>query len=501
MPAITRDGSEPLLVAPEAQGEGYGGTDAVGTGDAPAITESEAKATVPSTVLVLVANVVGAGLFSMPWVLRQASVLSGLLLLTLICFLNGLSFVILAKCCDVAGCFNYKKIGTMALGPRLGTLVQVCILCYTTGSCISYVVLTGDFLVSDDSTGVFAQWAPHSKFLTTRSTVMICVALVFFLPLSLFKNLENLKHTSLLSFCSTLFATGLLIWCSVQGESKLVADGAVQNDAHEKKAAADIKWGSFSTSFFDALPIVNVAFTAHYNGLRFYQELQDRSIAKFARTIAISSSICLLVYGAAALSGYLVFGSATEGDVLENFQGAWPAAIAARLMLSCVVICCFPLAHHSLRTSLLTLFWPPLPADEAQRVRASAPPGPDGDDLRARADGYTTENAPRRIFIAVTVAAISFVTFIGVTVTKVEDVLGYKGAIFGSCIVYIFPPFMLGSLLRQRRHEKVGLEASNAWTRKLSPRDANECRLGSMALYGLITGLIAVVVTIIKQAG
>ena len=105
--------------------------------------------------------------------------------------------------------------------------------------------------------------------------------------------------------------------------------GAVQNDAHEKKAAADIKWGSFSTSFFDALPIVNVAFTAHYNGLRFYQELQDRSIAKFARTIAISSSICLLVYGAAALSGYLVFGSATEGDVLENFQGAWPAAIAA----------------------------------------------------------------------------------------------------------------------------------------------------------------------------
>ena len=131
-------------------------------------------------------------------------------------------------------------------------------------------------------------------------------------------------------------------------------------------------------------------------------------------------------------------------------------------------------------------------------MRASAPPGPDGDAMRARADGYTTENAPRRVFVGITLGAIAFVTFIGVTVTKVEDVLGYKGAIFGSCIVYIFPPLMLGSLLRQRGREKFRLETG---LRKLSPRDTNEYRLGSMAVYGLITGLIAVVVTVIKQAG
>jgi hypothetical protein len=40
-------------------------------------------------------------------------------------------------------------MGEMAMGgsPRFGKLVQFCCLMYTTGSCISYVILTADFLV------------------------------------------------------------------------------------------------------------------------------------------------------------------------------------------------------------------------------------------------------------------------------------------------------------------------------------------------------------------
>ena len=154
-----------------------------------------AKATTTTTVLNLINNVVGAGLFSMPWVLEESTVLSGLLLLCFCAILNGVSFIILAKCCDLAGTYNYKKMGTLALGPRAGVFIQSCILLYTTCSCISYVVLTGDFLVDPDS-GVLVHWAPNSPFLTSRPAVMFVIAICVFVPLCLLKNLEALKYVT-----------------------------------------------------------------------------------------------------------------------------------------------------------------------------------------------------------------------------------------------------------------------------------------------------------------
>ena len=77
------------------------------------------------SVLNLVNNVVGAGLFSMPWVLKQSSIVTGVVLLLFMAGLNGVSFVLLAKCCDLTGSFSYFDMGKMAFGPRFGVLVQV----------------------------------------------------------------------------------------------------------------------------------------------------------------------------------------------------------------------------------------------------------------------------------------------------------------------------------------------------------------------------------------
>ena len=197
-----------------------------GTEPAPPSGKSAvAKASVTATVLNLINNVVGAGLFSMPWVLQQSTILSGLLLLCFIRVLNGVSFIILAKCCDLAGTYNYKKMGTMAFGHRAGVFIQNCILLCTTCSCVSYVVLTSDFLVGA-GTGVFDHWAAGNAFLTSRPAVMGVVALTIFVPLCLLKNLEALKHTSCVSFCSTCFAAGLLMWSATRTDAQLSAAGA-----------------------------------------------------------------------------------------------------------------------------------------------------------------------------------------------------------------------------------------------------------------------------------
>ena len=71
-----------------------------------------------SSTVNLINNVIGAGLFSMPWCLAQSTIVSGLVVFVLICLLNVYSFVLLARCCTLTGCYSYLDIGRLALGPR-----------------------------------------------------------------------------------------------------------------------------------------------------------------------------------------------------------------------------------------------------------------------------------------------------------------------------------------------------------------------------------------------
>lgn len=133
----------------------------------------------------------------MPWVLYESTIVTGCVMLAFMAILNSASFLIIAKCCDLSGtfnykvhagtpnmraceqtlsltCFSFKEMGKQALGKSFGTVIQCCCLLYTAGSCISYVVLTGDFLVGASGgkgTGVFNKWA-QDTILSSRPFVM-----------------------------------------------------------------------------------------------------------------------------------------------------------------------------------------------------------------------------------------------------------------------------------------------------------------------------------------
>ena len=114
----------------------------------------------------LINNVIGAGLFSMPWCLAQSTVYAGCAVFVIVCLLNVVSFVLLAQCCTMSGCYSYLEIGRQAIGPRFGRAAQGTAMFYACGSLISYVVLAGNFLLGQ-GTGVLALAAgSHSTFLS-----------------------------------------------------------------------------------------------------------------------------------------------------------------------------------------------------------------------------------------------------------------------------------------------------------------------------------------------
>ena len=470
---------------------------------------SEGSGIFPS-VLNLTNNILGAGLFSMPWCLSQASVVSGVLLLVLCAGLNTVSFVILCKCCELSGEYSYLKMGRVALGPQFGLMIQYVVALYAVGSTISFVVLTGDFLVGED-TGLFEYFANNTILYNpkdetaSRAFVVAITTLLFFLPLSLLRRIDGLKYTSFFGCMASLFAGILTVYVyGWKPEGSLLPD--------ESRGDLDIMFFGFPLSFWAAVPITNVAFTAHYNAPRFYEELKNRSLKRIGIIAAGAMGSSMLLYVTVGVTGYLTFGKLTLGNVLENYAPSFSLAIGARLAVATVVILTCPLATHSLRSSILTLLY---------------------------GDVYTTDNAPMRLIWAIASVVVLFCGVVGTIFTKVEVVLAYKGGIFGSMMVYIFPPLMLVALkVREKRlfrHADLTFEHpknvvlnddteravrhpneldsdQNVMTADPQPAELRETLaamfqqrenlgLAMLFVWGVVGGILSVGVTILMQAG
>jgi hypothetical protein len=183
----------------------------------------------------------------------------------------------------------------------------------------------------------------------------------------------------------------------------------------------------------------------------------------------------------------------TLGNILENFAPNYGLAIGARIAVVMVVMFTVPLTAHSLRGSVLALFYE---------------------------NKYDNESVPRSLIAVIASLVILGCGLTGVIFTKIEVVLAYKGGIFGSCLVYIFPPLMLVALrLREERRE----DGSTCLQTMLMPPSLEDgdtqppasfrstliamftrrqnWYLAVMFSWGILAGTLSVGVTILSQAG
>jgi len=193
---------------------------------------------------------------------------------------------------------------------------------------------------------------------------------------------------------------------------------------------------------------------------------------------------------------YLTFGNQTVGDILKNFNPDDKLAIVARLALACVVIFTYPLANHSVREGVINFYY---------------------------GGKYSTDSLPTGPFVIITVCIIAPTTLLGIVCTQVEDVLAYKGGIFGSLMVYIFPALMYTRLqsISDSQHQVSTQEESmepgyNPVCGEEGITDPGNLILSTVKAFytstqwltnsflftwGALTGILAVTITILQQSG
>jgi amino acid permease len=279
-------------------------------GDAPAAPgggAEQARATPVATVITIMANLVGAGLLSLPYTFRRSGLLVGALAMLVMAVLNTFSMVVIARCCELSGAFSYKDMAKAALGPVGGTVVTAVMAVYTLGSCVSFSVLLGDFLpalVCEDGCNT-----PAQQLFGQREVTMVMAGVLVLYPLCLPRQLNALKYTSTLSAVCIVYT------------AIMIAARAISSGPAGRAPAEDVHLFNGVVGLFISAPILAVSLTAHYNSARFYAELSNRSLARFTGIVSVAFVVVVALYQATAVGGYLLFGSATKGDVLQNFAG------------------------------------------------------------------------------------------------------------------------------------------------------------------------------------
>ena len=122
-------------------------------------------------------------------------------------------------------------------------------------------------------------------------------------------------------------------------------------------------------------------------------------------------------------AGYLTFGGAADGYILNNYASTDRLAQLARMAIGGSIVTTYPLLHQGLR-------------DTVQEALAQK-----GID------------APRQ---AVTVAMVLGIMLIGMKITDLGIVAAVSGALVSTSLVYVLPSIMFGQMLAARKDKTGG---------------------------------------------
>lgn len=177
-------------------------------------------------------------------------------------------------------------------------------------------------------------------------------------------------------------------------------------------------WG-VSVGTFLLFDTLSTAFIAHYNAPKFYSQLRDPSPARWNSSVSAGFLISLLIYFWIMSVGYLTFGKACQGNILDNYSEKDAGATAARIAILLAVMFAFPLAFTALRGSLL--------------------------DILGKGEGM-------QIFCPVTLVLLVCITTMGCFIESLGFINSFIGGLCAAPITMVFPGLLLLAAAKQHMH-------------------------------------------------
>ncbi|CAI8597402.1 unnamed protein product [Vicia faba] len=319
------------------------------------------RGTIPGAVFNVSTSIIGAGIMSIPAILKVLGVFPSFALIAIVAVLAEVSVDFLMRFTQAGETTTYSGVMKEAFGPAGALAAQVCVIVTNFGGLILFLIIIADVLSGKKGgdevhLGILQQWFGIHWWNSREVALLITLVLVM-LPLVLYKSVESLKYSSAIS---TFLAVAFVAICS-----GLAIVALVQGKTQTPKLVPRL---DYQTSFFDlftAVPVVVTAFTCHFNVHPIGFEFAKPSDMKTAVRLAIM--FCAVIYFTIGLFGYLLFGDSTQSDILINFDQSAGSAVGSlfngliRVSYALHVMLVFPIVNFSLRNNIDELIFPEKP--------------------------------------------------------------------------------------------------------------------------------------------
>lgn len=339
------------------EGSGNGMTHAVSEDGA---SGEHAQSSVNSSVFVLAATTLGAGILALPYAMSVLGWLFGSLLLIAIGCASSYSIRLLLRTAETVGATTYEELGH-AIFPKFGRrMVVACTLVLIFGSLTAFFVIIADTITPAVQNIV----GGSDPFFTHREVLLVIVAITVVYPLCLLRSIHALERWSflavgiILTFSVIVIIDAIRVWA--RGEAGPDADGN-NPDIGKNVGAIEVSW-----KMFEAIPIICLAFTCQTMVFPIWNALIGGSgrgptetetglapPSRMGTVVNRSLVVCGLLYLPVGCFGFLLFGQSTKGDVLNNFSTTSTFWDVVRLGFTLAICIHYPVVHFGFRTAIL----------------------------------------------------------------------------------------------------------------------------------------------------
>ncbi|KAL3307966.1 hypothetical protein Ciccas_013509 [Cichlidogyrus casuarinus] len=236
----------------------------------------------------------GAGILAFPLAYHRAGgVLVSMILQTIFLIPACIAMIYLGYASDIRKTDSYERTLEVVAGRPGKIFFSIILFLYTTGTCITFLIIIGDLL---------------DRVLAT----LIC------LPMSIPRDISFLRHASALGVVCVFYLVGLIFSLYF---TQLPPPGPIKTRPDH--------W----TDVFLVLPTICFGYQCHICTVPVYASMKARpSLKHFAAASMLAIIGAMAVYSVVGICGYWSFGALVQADITTNYPPSIPVLIGIALM-------------------------------------------------------------------------------------------------------------------------------------------------------------------------
>ena len=311
------------------------------------------EATVATSTFNLAKSIIGAGVLSLPsgvafFSNSPVALLPASGILVFMGLLAAYTFSLIGRACDQHNAKTFQEAWSKSVSPDSAWIISGAI----TAKCF-FASLAYSIIIGDSFSALAKTFNLPAIFQIRQNVILLLTALVLF-PLNSMKSLSALAPFSLLGLGGTMY-TAIVMAIRYFDKSYAVGGKFYTALAASAKPTFGATFGGLNMKAFVLLSMLSTAFISHYSAPVFHRELKDNTIPRFNKVTTLAFGAAISVFAFMMSTGFLTFGGATAGFVLNNYASNDGLITVARLAIGLSILTGYPFTFFSLREGILDL--------------------------------------------------------------------------------------------------------------------------------------------------